>query len=103
MPTPLSYDFCNKCIKSIKTIPLCSICDNHKKYDSHIIKAGMKFGKLITIKKRDRIRDGSVVWLCKCDCENTISIRRVDLLFGKITQCHSCSMIQKVEKYKNER
>ncbi len=32
---------------------------------------GMKFGKLTVIKKTDqRANDGSIIWLCKCDCGN---------------------------------
>jgi hypothetical protein len=36
---------------------------------------GKRYGKLTVSEKTDKRKGGCVVWLCKCDCGNTIELR----------------------------
>lgn len=45
-----------------------------------------RFGKLIVL-ERDNSKDGSIYWLCVCDCGSLKSIRGDHLKTGKIVSC----------------
>ena len=47
--------------------------------------SGQRFGSLV-VGKETRLR-GYVAYECVCDCDNSATVRRVDLLSGKKTQC----------------
>lgn len=50
--------------------------------------AGMRFGKLIAIKPtKERGRDGSTVWLCRCDCGGEIAVALGRLMAGTRKSC----------------
>lgn len=47
-----------------------------------------RFGKLIVIEPTDKRADnGSVVWLCRCDCGNLAEVSSKRLLTGKVKSC----------------
>lgn len=48
---------------------------------------GRKFGKLTVIEKTEKIKNGSIVWKCKCDCGGTICASTRDLNQGRIKSC----------------
>jgi HNH endonuclease len=53
---------------------------------------GMKFGRLRVLNETEkRKKDGSIVWLCKCDCGNEVEISRGNLINGT----KSCGCLQK--------
>lgn len=67
-----------------QSISLQKFNDSQKeKNDLEII--GQKFGKL-TVLERDNVFK-TVHYLCKCDCGNTISVLRKNLLNGKTVDC----------------
>lgn len=51
---------------------------------------GKKFGKLTVLKRMDKIKNSSVVWLCKCDCGNTKEVTTRDLCNNRVKSC-GCS------------
>jgi len=51
---------------------------------------GQRFGKLIAIRPEKERKNGQVVWECKCDCGNTVSVRGANLRNGHTTSCGSC-------------
>lgn len=48
--------------------------------------AGQRFGMLIAIKPVDKA-NGSILWLCKCDCGNEVYARAFQLRRGDIVSC----------------
>ena len=51
---------------------------------------GMRFGKLVTIKKVKKLpddKDKHDKWLCQCDCGNTTIVRSNTLREGKTKSC----------------
>lgn len=49
---------------------------------------GQRFGKLLVLSPTDkRVDNGSVVWLCKCDCGNIAEVSSRRLLRGKVRSC----------------
>lgn len=48
---------------------------------------GEKFGKLTAIKTAGKDNDGHSLWICKCDCGNTITVRLTDLRAGRRKSC----------------
>lgn len=52
---------------------------------------GLKFGKLFVIERDKKpeglMNDGSVFWLCKCDCGNTAIVRSYSLTSGRTKSC----------------
>ncbi len=63
---------------------------------------GQKFGHLEVIKLSDvKYSNGSVGWLCKCDCGKEIIIRSSSLLRGHTRSC-GCNKISKYEEYIEE-
>lgn len=47
---------------------------------------GQRFGKLTVLEECGR-KNGSVVWRCKCDCGNEVSVRANSLRKGKTMSC----------------
>lgn len=49
---------------------------------------GQRFGRLTVIKDSgERGKDGSIMYLCKCDCGNTKNVRTSNLTSGKTKSC----------------
>lgn len=48
---------------------------------------GMRFGKLIVIKKTDKIKNGNYYWLCKCDCGLEKEVLSTCLRYGDTKSC----------------
>jgi hypothetical protein len=48
---------------------------------------GKRFGKLTVLEYTNERRNGSVMWLCKCDCGNTKLIRQQNLTKGNTVSC----------------
>lgn len=53
---------------------------------------GMRFGKLIVVKKLKINPHREMEWLCLCDCGNEYVSTSNRLTTGKTTCCHSCAM-----------
>lgn len=51
------------------------------------VKAGMRFGKLVTSKPLRRDAWSDTIWLCVCDCGNSKEIRSGNLSKGHTTSC----------------
>ena len=49
--------------------------------------SGKKFGSLTAIKRIDEKKNGSYLWICKCDCGNTKNVTARDLNAGRVTSC----------------
>lgn len=56
---------------------------------------GQKFNKLMAIKRAGKDKTGRALWLCKCDCGNTVTATLTDLRTGRRK---SCGCLQK-ERY----
>lgn len=48
---------------------------------------GKRFGKLTVLKKLEKVKNTSRVWLCKCDCGNTKEVTTRDLNNHRVTSC----------------
>ena len=48
---------------------------------------GKRFGRLIVVQPEEKRRRGYIVWSCKCDCGNTVSVKSGDLLSGNTCSC----------------
>lgn len=48
---------------------------------------GERYGRLTVICLGERNADKTVTWVCKCDCGNTITVRRHDLRSGNTKSC----------------
>lgn len=46
-----------------------------------------RFGTLTVIKRNGIARNGSAVWLCKCDCGNYSEVRSCSLRSGHTRSC----------------
>lgn len=73
---------------------------DHIKYNSHLIKPGMRFGKLTTIRNAQYPKNGRVRWSCLCDCGKEVRVSRIDLLENITTECRDCRIALKQEKYR---
>jgi hypothetical protein len=72
------------------------------KYNSHILKADMKFGKLTTVRRASTYsRFATSDWICTCDCGQRVKARRLDLLSGKKTECYYCRRNTSVQNILN--
>ena len=49
--------------------------------------SGRVFGKLTAKRPTERRDNGSVVWLCECECGNTAEVIAAELRFGSVTSC----------------
>ena len=46
-----------------------------------------RFGRLLAVRKTDKRKNGSVVWLCQCDCGKTKEVRQNQLASGVVRSC----------------
>lgn len=58
--------------------------------------AGLKFGKLTALRRNGTANDGSVKWICKCDCGKIKTVKGSALRSGHTKSC-GCS------QYKNKK
>ena len=49
--------------------------------------SGQKFGRLTAIKPTEERRNGSVYWLCVCDCGNEVIVSGANLRQGNTKSC----------------
>lgn len=63
---------------------------------------GQKFGRLIVISKDDNIKLDEVVWKCKCDCGNIVSIRGHSLRSGNTKSC-GCLFDEYIKTIKSDK
>jgi len=56
---------------------------------------GRKFGKLKVITAVDLGKDGSVIWLCRCECGNERKAIGCALKSGRIQACKNCTRLQR--------
>lgn len=54
-----------------------------KRYDL----TGKRFGRLLVIRKSDKVMPRNVVWLCKCDCGNLTEVTSGSLVKGNTRSC----------------
>lgn len=57
---------------------------------------GKRFYKLTVLKRTDKTSNGSIIWLCRCDCGNLVEVSSRNLLHDNT---HSCGCI--ISKYEN--
>lgn len=48
---------------------------------------GRKFGRLLAVEPAGRAADGSIYWLCRCECENEILVRGCAIRNGNTSSC----------------
>lgn len=48
---------------------------------------GKRFGKLTVLRKTEQKRKGSFLWLCECECGNTILLERYKIERGLVQSC----------------
>lgn len=53
---------------------------------------GKRFGRLIVIRENGKAKNGSLMYLCECDCGNFITVRGISLRNG---DCKSCGCLRK--------
>lgn len=46
-----------------------------------------KFGRLTVIKETDKRQDRCIVWLCKCECGNTVEVSSKRLINNIVSSC----------------
>ena len=52
---------------------------------------GKRFVRLVVIgKASERAASGRLLWICKCDCGNSVPVDSSDLRRGKMLTCGSC-------------
>lgn len=64
---------------------------------------GKRFGRLTAIKPVGIASNGSIMWKCRCDCGNHVSVRTAYLNCGKTKSCGKCRppVIEKIKKFKD--
>ena len=55
--------------------------------DNSVIYIGRKFGRLTIVRRSDKIVPKNVVWVCKCDCGNTVEVIASSLRKGDTKSC----------------
>lgn len=63
---------------------------------------GLRFGKLIVLKATGERRNNSPMWLCQCDCGNTVSVRRTALIYKETQSCGCLRSDLSVQKKRNQ-
>ena len=48
---------------------------------------GRRFGRLVVVSKKESRKNGSVIWLCRCDCGNVLMANRITLCSGGVKSC----------------
>lgn len=64
---------------------------------------GKRFGRLTAIKPVDISKNGTLVWECKCDCGNHVSVITSSLNYGNTKSCGKCQppVIEKIKQFKD--
>lgn len=64
---------------------------------------GKRFGRLTAIKPVGIAKNGSIMWKCRCDCGNYVSVRTAYLNCGNTKSCGKCRppVIEKIKKFKD--
>ena len=60
---------------------------------------GMRFGRLIAVRETERVKSGSRLWVCQCDCGKAVTVRRHTLVIGKTQSC-GCLQKDRVSEYR---
>jgi hypothetical protein len=50
-------------------------------------RTGQRFGRLVAISRATNGANGSVRWLCRCDCGNTATVATTGLAAGTTRSC----------------
>ncbi|NCC62772.1 MAG: hypothetical protein EOM12_18015 [Verrucomicrobiae bacterium] len=58
---------------------------------------GLRFGRLVVIERQGKHKDGNLLWLCKCDCGNTVVVCGKYLRCGDTKSC-GCLNIEKIKE-----
>jgi hypothetical protein len=62
-----------------------------------IDRTGKRFGRLVVLEKHGR-KNGSVMWLCKCDCGEKVSVRGYALQNGNTKSC-GCLRVDTMRRF----
>lgn len=62
---------------------------------------GQRFGHLVAIRPEGRSDDGKVLWICRCDCGNTATVRSSLLNSGHTKSC-GCMKSEKLGEFNRE-
>lgn len=64
---------------------------------------GKRFGRLTAIKPVGIASNGSIMWKCRCDCGNHVSVRTAYLNCGNTKSCGKCRQpaIEKIKQFKD--
>lgn len=66
--------------------------------------AGQRFGRLVVLQPtEERASNGSVKWLCSCDCGNTTVVKTTNLRSGNTQSCGCLAKEVRVERLKANR
>lgn len=57
---------------------------------------GQRFGKLVAIEPAEKAKNGSIKWLCKCDCGNTSIVPGYRLRNGETKSC-GCTQYNQID------
>lgn len=57
---------------------------------------GQKFGKLTAVERAGKTKNDTALWMCKCDCGNTIKANATLLRRGEIVSC-GCGRTEQAE------
>lgn len=58
---------------------------------------GKKIGKLTVIKRSGTNKNGSALWLCQCECGNTIETSATTLRRGEAKSCGKCLVDERIK------
>lgn len=59
--------------------------------------AGKKFGRLTVIQRSGTSENGRALWLCQCECGNTIETSATTLRRGEAMSCGKCLIDKRIE------
>ncbi len=65
--------------------------------------SGQRFGKLIAIEYTGKIKSHSAIWLCQCDCGNTVEVKVNRLSSGAIQSCGCLKSESRIKDLSNKR
>lgn len=51
------------------------------------IQAGRRYGRLTAIEPTEKRNNKAIVWICRCDCGNSIEVRATLLQSGQVASC----------------
>ena len=60
---------------------------------------GQTFGKLTVLRENGRDKRNRVLWLCRCECGNVVTVRGDLLRHGDTTSCRCCTRDRVVEAH----